>query len=170
MKPWSQHEESCRTPPPLLWQGHSRADITHNTLSCLFPWCNKRCRTKKKKKVHEFRAARFPSRRDLTCVSADLSPTRSLMSHQGCSLGPERGERKGTIALLLKFLRGRLQNSRPLECIEGSERVRPQLLELSWCYDTSSNLQLSIFNSCVCGLVWGAGISSSALPAKQSSE
>lgn len=50
MKPWSQHEESCRTPPPLLWQGHSRADITRNTLSCLFPWCNKRCRKKKKKK------------------------------------------------------------------------------------------------------------------------
>lgn len=41
VKPWSQHEESCRTPSPSLWQGHSRADITHNTLLSLFPWCNK---------------------------------------------------------------------------------------------------------------------------------
>lgn len=32
MKPWSQHGESWRTPPPLLWQGHTRADITHNTV------------------------------------------------------------------------------------------------------------------------------------------
>lgn len=81
---------------------------------------------------------------------------------------PRGSERKGNSCPLI-IVPGKMVAGLVTAQVEGSVRVRPQLLELSWCYDTSV-LQLSIFNYCVCRLVWGAGISSSALQTKQSSE
>lgn len=101
MKPWSQHEEPCRTPPPLLWQGHSRADITHNTLSCLFPWCNKRCRTKKKKSARVqscplSQQAKFDVRvcRSVTHQESDEPP--------GLQSGPRERREEGNNCPLIK--------------------------------------------------------------------
>lgn len=130
------HEASMRSHAGLLplYSDRDTQGLTSHVTLCpvCFPDAIKDVEQKKNKK----KSARVQSRSLSQQARFDVRVCRSVTHREsdeppGLQSGPhERGDRKGTIALLL--------NSQPLECTEGSERVRPQLLELSRCYGTSS--------------------------------
>lgn len=141
MKPWSQHEESCRTPPPLLWQGHSRADITRNTLSCLFPWCNKRCRTKKekKKKCTSSEPLAFPAGEIWRACLQICHPPGVWWATRAAVWAPRERRQEGNNCPLVKVP---VRTIAELAATRVYRRIwtcqATQLLELSRCYGTSS--------------------------------
>lgn len=165
---WNR-EASMRSHAGLfpLYSDRDTQGLTLRIILCRFPDAIKKCLEKKKLSAGVQNCSLFQQARCDVCVCRSVT-RRSLMSYLGCSQGPKREWENGNNCPLI-ILSGRRMAEHADTQAEGSVHVKPQLLEILWCYDTSA-LQLSIFDYCVCGLVWGAGISSSVLHIKQSSE